>query len=212
MKKILLMMALCGIFYDSNAQEIRLNQYNAFIFDDRFDSRFSPTSFLEGKILGGYQWGVGVEVLPYDDYGIELSYYRQDTQVPIRYWDDGEVRRTLDAAINYIMAGGARYLDTGGPLEGYAGVMVGAVIYDNKSPIDREPNSVTRFSWGFKLGANIWATERVGLKMQAHLLSAVQGVGGGFYFGTGGSGAGVSTYSTLFQFGLGGGIVIRVGG
>ncbi len=210
-KKSLLALALLICFYAASAQEIRINQYNAYVFDDRFDTRFSSTSYLEGKIYGGYQWGVGIEVMPYDDTSVEVSYYRQDTDIDVRYWDDGDVRRRLEGAINYIMVGGNRYMSTGGPFEGYGGVMVGAVIYDNKNPEAGEPNSTTKFGWGFKLGANIWASDRVGLKMQAHLLSAVQSVGGGFYFGTGGAGAGVSTYSTLFQFGLGGGVTIRIG-
>ena len=48
--------------------------------------------------------------------------------------------------------------------------------------------------------------------MQAGLLSAVQSVGGGVYFGTGGAGAGVSGYSTFYQWNLGGGLVFNLGG
>jgi hypothetical protein len=40
----------------------------------------------------------------------------------------------------------------------------------------------------------------------------VQGAGGGLYFGTGGAGAGVSTYSSMLQFGLGGGLTFALGG
>ena len=41
-------------------------------------------------------------------------------------------------------------------------------------------------------------------------MSPVQGAGGGFYFGTGGAGAGVSTYSTIYQFNVGGSINFRL--
>jgi hypothetical protein len=43
-----------------------------------------------------------------------------------------------------------------------------------------------------------------------NLLSAVQAVGGGLYFGTGGAGAGVSGFSTFYQFSLGGGLVFKI--
>ena len=43
-------------------------------------------------------------------------------------------------------------------------------------------------------------------------MSAVQGAGGGLYFGTGGGGVGVSTYSSMYQFGLGGGLTFALGG
>jgi hypothetical protein len=54
-------------------------------------------------------------------------------------------------------------------------------------------------------------SENVGLKIYAQLNTVVGGVGGGFYFGTGGSGAGVSTYSSMVQFGLGGGLTVGLG-
>jgi hypothetical protein len=43
------------------------------------------------------------------------------------------------------------------------------------------------------------------------LLSIPQGAGGELYFGTGGAGAGVSTYSTMMQFALGGGLTFKLG-
>ncbi len=58
-----------------------------------------------------------------------------------------------------------------------------------------------------KGGVNIWASEKVGLKLQTNLMSMVQAVGGGLFFGTGGASVGVSTFSTLLQFSLGGGLV-----
>ncbi len=60
--------------------------------------------------------------------------------------------------------------------------MLGMVIYENKMPELGEPKSTTKFAWGLRLGANIWLIERVGIKLQAHLLSAVQGFGGGLVF------------------------------
>ena len=96
-------------------------------------------------------------------------------------------------------------------VEPYGGVLLGAVGYVNKYPATGEPTSSTRFALGFRLGATIWASAKVGIKLQAQFISSVQGFGGGFYFGTGGSGAGVSTYSTITQLGLGGGLVFKLG-
>jgi hypothetical protein len=44
------------------------------------------------------------------------------------------------------------------------------------------------------------------------VLSAVQYVSGGLYFGTGGAGTGISSLSSMFQFGLDGGLVFKVAG
>jgi hypothetical protein len=88
--------------------------------------------------------------------------------------------------------------------------MLGAIVYSNKEPEANENNSYTKFGWGVRLGLNIWASDRVALKIQTQLTSAVQGVGGGLYFGTGGGGAGVTSYSTIYQFGLGGGLSFKM--
>jgi hypothetical protein len=80
--------------------------------------------------------------------------------------------------------------------------------------VGESSDSETKFAWGLRGGANIYPAGdagKVGIKLQAALLSAVQGAGGGLYFGTGGAGAGVTTYSSMLQFTLGGGLVFKFG-
>lgn len=50
------------------------------------------------------------------------------------------------------------------------------------------------------------------VKLQAVLTSIALGAGGGIYFGTGGVSPGLATYSSIFQFSLGGGVVFKPGG
>ena len=194
----------------SQAQNIFLNGYAVYAFDDRFDTYYSNTQYIEGKIKGGLQWGGGLEYKPADEMGVELIYFRQDTEVPVQFYLDGPRNRTLDLGLKYILLSGNRYFKPGGKIDPYASLMFGMAIYKNKSPETGEPTSATKFAWGARLGTNIWVSEKVGLKIQAQILSSVQSLGGGFYLGTGGAGAGVSTYSTLYQFGLGGGLVLKV--
>jgi len=89
--------------------------------------------------------------------------------------------------------------------------MLGMGVFNVTNPDNQVSDGATKFAWGLKAGANIWASERVGLKLQASLLSAVQAFGGGIYFGTGGAGAGVTGVSTFYQFVLGGGLVFNLG-
>lgn len=113
--------------------------------------------------------------------------------------------------MNYILLGGSNYFKTGGKREPYAGASAGIAIINIKNADAGANDNLTKFAWTIKLGTNIWLTDKVGLKLQADLLSAVQSAGGSFYFGTGGSGAGVSTYSTMYQLGLGGGLTFKMG-
>lgn len=189
-----------------------LKGYGSYVFDDRFDARFDFGQYYDGKIKGGFQWGAGVEYRLYPETGIELMYLRQQTNAPTDYLIDVEpVFTDFDLNINYIMLGGLRYADIGGGnIEAFGGAAAGVMFADATNPDSQRSGSVTKFAWGIRGGMTIWGSERVGVMLQAQLLSAVQSMGGGLYFGTGGGGVGLSSYSTLFQFGLGGGLVFKM--
>jgi opacity protein-like surface antigen len=202
----LFLVVVCSAF----GQEKRINLYSAYVFDDSFETINSSTSYYNGKIIGGYQWGAGVEVKPNEELGVELLYIHQNTNAPVAYYDLTAKSRDLDIGVSYILLGGNRYMKTG-KVEPYGGILLGAAVFNNQHPQSGEGTSETRFAVGARLGVNVWTSDRVALKLQAMFLSSVQGVGGGFYFGTGGAGTGVSTYSTITQLSLGGGLGFRLG-
>jgi hypothetical protein len=214
MKKLFVSVSVFFLFsMVASAQSFRLNGYAGYVFDDQVEA-YSGVAYFEGKVKGGFRWGVGAEYMIQPTYGIELMYLRQDTKTPITYYSGGIVgpRNTeIDVAINWLTIGGNRYFrKPGSKIEGFFGGNLGAAFIGGEAE-NGESDDVTKFAWGIKGGATIWATEKVGIKLQADLMSAVQGMGGGLYFGTGGAGAGVSTYSTMLQFGLGGGLTFALG-
>ena len=214
--KPILSILLVFFFISASAQHTRLNGYAVYVFDDQFDSYYSSSDYYEGKFKGGLQWGVGLEYLPSPMNGIELIYLNQQTtaRTTYAYPGIGGVKTTnFDVGFNWLLLAGNRYMrKPGSKVEGFGGFMLGAAFINVDNPDNGNENSATKFAWGFRLGANIWASERVGIKLQGQVLSAVQGAGGGLYFGTGGAGAGVSTYSSMLQFGLGGGLTFALGG
>ena len=190
---------------------VYLNGYALYAFDDSFDSYYSGGRYYEAKIKGGLQWGAGVEYRVQPETGVELLYLRQDTNAPTSYFALEQKFTDFDLGINYIMVGGNRHMPIGtGNVEGDFGLMVGMIIADLNDPNSSYSDTATKFAWGLRGGVTVWATEKVGIKLQAQLLSAVQSMGGGFYFGTGGAGAGLSSYSTIYQFGLGGGLAFNL--
>ena len=191
---------------------VYLSAYGTYVFDAGFDSYYDPRRFYDGTVNGGLMWGVGAEYRMHPEMGIELLYMRQDTEAPTRWADATDIMNTdFDLAVNYIMLGGLRHFPLGtGSIEGDLGIMAGAAILNAENPDTGFSDSVTKFAWSIKGGLTFWTQGPVGIRMQAQLLSPVQGAGGGLFFGTGGGGVGVSTYSTLFQFNLGGGVVIHL--
>ena len=212
MKKIMLgILLVAGITVVATAQNVRFNGYAAYVFDDKVDSYYDPSTYFKGQIDGGFQWGAGLEFMVAATKGVELKYLRRDATAPMTYYNNGEKRKTFDLAMNYILLGGSNYFQTGGKVEPYAGASLGMIIITAKNADAGSDNQTTKFAWGVKLGTNIWANDKVGIKLQADLLSAVQSFGGGLYFGTGGAGAGVTGYSTMYQWVLGGGLTFKLG-
>jgi len=211
-KNLLALIVSCFSFFFLSAQEFRVNLFGQYVFDDHVESYYSTTSYYEGTIKGGFKWGGGLEYLVNPAYGINLIYLTQSTTAPLNYYDNnppaGLKNREFDLTTHWIMLGGARYMRKD-KFEPYGGLEIGMVISNLDNPISGASASNTNFAWGLKLGTNIFFSEKVGLKLQADLRSATQAAGGGLYFGTGGAGVGVSSYSTIYQFGLGGGLVFR---
>ena len=200
--------------FATQAQHVRLNGYTSYVFDDKVDSYYDANSYYKGTIKGSFFWGAGIEFSPRPFYAIELSYMRQDTHLPdFSYYYNGAKTSNLKFAGNWIMIGGLRYFPThSARVEPYAGGQLGVAIIntDNPGPGGKS-STATKFAWGIKGGTNIWLTDKVGLKLQLQLMSAVQALGGGFYLGTGGAGVGVSSYSSLLQFSMGGGLTFKLG-
>lgn len=193
---------------------LRINGYTFYAFDDKVDSYYSSTEFFNGKIKGGFQWGGGLEYMMAPVQSIELSYLRLDSNAPMTYYDkgmNGVTSTDFDVATNYVLIGSNRYFPTGKNIEPYAGAQLGLGILSATNPDKNKSDTATKFAWGLKAGINIWASDNVGIKLQTGLNSIVQGAGGGFYFGTGGGGVGVSAYSSFYQFYIGGGLTFSTG-
>jgi hypothetical protein len=218
MKRITLALAVIVLATATASAQIRLNAYGGYVFNENVDSYYenNASSRFSGKIKGGFQWGTGIEFNPRQDYGIELVYFRQDTKGdPWTYRYNSSVAKvgTIDLGINYIMLGGLKYVRNNPKVEPYGGAMLGMAIFS--SQIENETNAprntLTKFAWGFRGGVNIWASEKVGIKLQAMLMSAVQSMGAGLTIGTGGVGVGAASYSSMYQFTLGGGLTFKLG-
>jgi len=197
----------------------RINVYGSYVFDDGIQNDYDSYNYFDGTIKGGLQYGAGIEFMPHPGYGVEVLWIHQTTTVPMTYvansyFGNNNLRSTtFDLNLNYAMlALGKKMRKPGSPMEGYGGLMLGAAFFDVENPETGNTGSETKFAWGLRLGGNIWtASEKVAIKIEARLLSAVQGASGGFYIGTGGTGAGVSMYSSMYQFSVGAGLALAIG-
>ncbi|MEN9598023.1 MAG: hypothetical protein RL596_334 [Bacteroidota bacterium] len=210
-KKCLTVMLLGLCVQQTIAQNTRINLYGSGVFNDQVDSYFSTSSYYYGTVKGGLQWGAGFEISPRKNLGIEFMYLRQDTHAPITYFNSGIKFTNFDLAVNHYLISVNRYfLKPGSKAELYGSGLIGIAALKLYNPDTGNRPNETKLALGFRGGVNYWATDKVAIKLQAQLLQAVQSVGGVFFFGPGGTGAGIATQSSILQFGLGAGISFKL--
>jgi hypothetical protein len=217
MKKFFVTIILSAATTVLLAQKARLNAYGMYVFDDKFDSYYDQYHYYNGTLKGSFQYGLGAEFMVSPHNCIELMWQHQGTTAPTEYIDIGGItsnlkQTTFDVNIDYALIGGDRHFaPPNSKVEGYGGIFLGMAFLGAKNPENSNHNTASKFAWGLRLGCNVWANEKFGIKLQTQLLSISQGSGGGLYFGTGGVGAGVSSYSSVYQFQLGGGLTFKLG-
>lgn len=207
MKKLILLIAvvLTTTFQSWAQPTITLLTFEGYTFADEFDVEYTNGSG-SGKIQDGFQWGAGLEFGLSETTAVEIYYQNLQTEAVFRGFTGLEY--TGNVGINYAMIGGTRYAPLKDKISGFGSFDLGAAWINPDESLDSE--SVTKFAIGARLGVRFQANEKVSIRLHGQLLSPVQWAGGGFYFGTGGSGAGVSTGSTIWQFNLGGSLNYRL--
>jgi hypothetical protein len=164
-----------------------------------------------GRINGGLNLGGSVKFNLNSDFGIEFLYNHMNTQSGLYQYGSGGKLAGGDLAFDYIMVGAVQsFKIPNSTVRPFIGGFLGAAVLTPGASTTAY-SSDTRFAVGFQLGTNIYFTPRIGLQLKAQLLSPVDASGSGYYFGNIGPGAGISTYSDLYQFSLNAGLIIGLG-
>jgi len=199
-KNLLTSLFLLSCILCYSQKPVTLLTFGGFTFEDKVNG-----SNGYGKIGDGFQWGAGFEVGLSDENAVEIIYQRMDLTAYVEGL--GQTRESGEVAFNYLMLGGTRYAPLNEKLAGFGSLDAGVAFL---SPKETGYEDLVRFAWGLRLGLRVMASEKISVRIHGQLMSPVQGAGGGFYFGTGGAGAGVSTYSTVYQFNVGGSLNFRL--
>ena len=207
MRKALILFPLLVFFaFTSFAQtSIEFIPSGGYTFPDRVN--FYNTY---GKVDGAVNWGGSLMFNFNRGFGIELMYNRMDTKSGLYAYGSHSALTENNLGINYIMLGFVPSLDIpGSAVHPFFGALLGASV---SSGVPTDYSSNTKFAWGAQLGTNIYMSPRFGLRIKAQLLSPADGVNGGAYFGSYGSGVEVSTNSSgIYQFSFNVGLIIGLG-
>ena len=206
MKKLVISIAMATMIVSTawTQPSITLLTFESYTFSDQFD-----TEYGHGKIMDGFQWGGGLEFGLAETAAVELIYQNLKTTAYYNgYYNVGDPQVNGSIGINYLMVGGTKYAPVNDKISGFGTVDMGVAWSNPDSELAVE--SATKFAIGGRLGVRIMASEKVSFRIHGQVFSPVQWAGGGFFVGTGGSGAGVSTGSTIWQFNVGGSLNFKI--
>lgn len=173
----------------------------------------SRTDFYNtfGRIDDGVNFGGSIKFNVSRSFGLEVLYSHMSTTSGLYYYgSDYSPIGSSNLKLDYIMAGPIESFGIpGSTVRPFVGALLGAAILTPDAASGYASN--TKFAVGFQLGTNIYVSPRVGIQLKAQLLSPVDGAGSSFFLSPYGSGGGLDTYSSIYQFSLGGGLIIGLG-
>ncbi len=204
MKSFLLCTAFLAVTLSAAAQtsSVTLLTFAGFTFADRFE-----TFYGTGRIEDSFQWGAGLEFGIQPGAAMELIYQRLNADASYNSFFNTRLNGRI--GINYILLGATGYAPINDVVSGFGTFNIGSGFTSNIDP-SLNINNVAKLAIGGRVGLKVAATDKVSLRIHAQILSPVQWIGGGVFIGTGGSGAAVTTGSTIWQFNLGGSLNYRI--
>lgn len=159
------------------------------------------------RIKGAGNYGLGLHItLPLRGVSVTAAFSNMRSEVTIEPNFERE-EKLFDANQEYWMFGILKEVEVQDRLFPFGGVILG---WNTVRPQDSIYDNASKFSVGLEGGVKYFLNDVVGIMVHARLLLPVQWVGAGFSIGTGGSGAGISTGSSIIQGDIGGGLVIAL--
>jgi len=216
MRKILkvgtFLLFLTGMAEFSTAQSIQIIPMGGYQFPAGVDVSYNDGTGIgyvpaRLRIKGNGNYGIGLHFnLPLRGITISAAFSNMESEVTIDPYNEPK-KKLFDASQEYWMFGILKEVDMD-QLVPFGGVLLG---WTTVRPQDSGYQNASKFSVGLEGGVKYFFNDVVGIMAHARLLLPVQWVGAGFSIGTGGTGAGLSTGSTIIQGDIGGGLIIAFG-
>ena len=197
-KTIVLSVALFFMMAAGYSQHLSLNAFGGYTFRDKINFSNAYT-----YINAGGMWGASLEGVNAQGTGLEIVYQYQSTGTPTTvYIPQGTFNS--NTVISYLLLNFEQYYMNNPKIQPYGGLGLGAAFYKSDY---QGSTSATKFAWDIKAGVKFKMSSSFGIKIGAQLLSSSQATGTAFYYGYV-----YTTYATILQFGLTGGLVFDFGG
>ena len=169
---------------------------------------FNSVSAHQVYIHDGATYGGSFAYYPEEHYDIAITYMRQSTKLDFYDYYSSDFATDVPVSVNYIMIGGDRnQVIAANGTSLFGGLNLGTVGLE---PKDSRYSGVWKFAFDVHVGAKIFVTEMIGLRLQAGVNFPVQYLGAAFTLGGAGSAASVSATGSVTQVNFLGGLIVRL--
>jgi hypothetical protein len=203
MKKLLILSLITIIsVFEIQAQGVEITPITGYTFPASYRISSGTARLGDGQNWGG---NLGFSLNSFME--IEVSYNYMATRATASSPLLNE-RVDVRTQVHYAMIGANRLFPTSDAMTFFAGFKMGT---GTLAFPDREYRNITKFSLGFQGGMKYFATDRVGIRLQANLMMPVLAAGGSLWWSPGaGTAVGISTFSPIVQFGFTGGLIFHL--
>ena len=197
-KTIVLSVGLLCIVVAGYSQHLSINAFGGYAFRDKINYSNAYT-----YINAGGMWGASVEGVNARGTGLEILYQYQSTGTPTTTYFPTQTFNS-NTVVSYLLLNFEQYYMANPKIQPYGGLGLGAAFYKSNF---QGSTSATKFAWDVKAGVKFKMSSSFGIKIGAQLLSSSQATGTAFYYWYV-----YTTFATILQFGLTGGLVYDFGG
>jgi hypothetical protein len=203
-KRILILAVVTCLPFLMNAQKVEVTPFGGYVFGGTMNTDNGTVRFLDNAQYGGI-----ISIAVSRSMDIDLIYNRSDTKAVLNYYSpyNNYYSQEVPLSINYMHIGFTKNFRVNPHVSPFLGFNLGTCLFYPK----QDYADAWFFSVGLNAGAKVYFGKRIGIRIQAQGMMPIQASGYTFFAGSGGSGGGVSMYSTLLQFGFNGGLIFRLG-
>ena len=203
MKKLFIVFSLiCLSFSQLKAQDVEITPFTGYTFQSGFNISGGRAFLGDGQNWGGMLGFSLNEALE-----VELGYSYLGTNAVARSVNLQE-NIDISAQVHYATIGVNRLFPTSEKMTFFAGAKMGT---GTLAFPDGEYRNITRFSAGFQGGMKYFASDRLGIRLQANLMMPILAVGTSLWWSPGaGTSVGLTGWSPIAQFGFTGGLTFRL--
>lgn len=186
------------------SQHIEIIPYASWHYGGKLKLRYG-----EAKFKASENYGAALNFVLPNDVALQFEYFQQSPVIEYREYYPNTGFEKYNSKIDWYQLGGSKQIAVSEKIAPFGGLSLGAsnIRVDESDPrVDAWTFSITG-----QIGAKIYLSDKIGLRLHARLLMPIQWGGFGFYFGSGGSGTSVNVGSYFLQGDIGGGLIIRLG-